>query len=118
MTRKPAAASGSICWRQEYQNSGKPWRRTTTWPSGGPEATAWSSHAPLLKVKCSRAAGTSRESTTRAVKPRTFRPEKRREGGVNAQDGGRHQERPGIRLGDGSGFQTTRRDIDGRGCDF
>src|SRR5580693_9080024 len=63
MTRKPAAASGSICWRQEYQNSGKPWRRTTTGPSDGPAATAWSWHAPLLKVKCRSGAGTSREFT-------------------------------------------------------
>ena len=32
-TRKPAAASGAICSRQPYQNSGKPCSRTISGPS-------------------------------------------------------------------------------------
>src|SRR5271168_4411127 len=63
MTRKPAEAGGWICLCQEYQNSGKPWRRTTTGPSGGPAATAWSSIAPLRKATCSRAVDTGAEFT-------------------------------------------------------
>src|ERR1700732_1565645 len=53
MTRKPAAASGSICLCHEYQNSGKPWSRTTTGPSSGPAATACKLTSPLLKARYS-----------------------------------------------------------------
>src|SRR5689334_2379607 len=63
MTRKPAEARGSICLCQEYQNSGKPWRRRTTGASSRPAATAWSSIGPLRKFKCSRANGTGAEFT-------------------------------------------------------
>src|SRR6266478_475054 len=31
--RKPAAASAASWWRHEYQDSGKPWQRTTSGPS-------------------------------------------------------------------------------------
>src|SRR6266576_6993872 len=48
MTRKPAADSGSICLCHEYQNSGKPWSRTTTGPSSGPAATACKPTSPFL----------------------------------------------------------------------
>src|SRR6267142_7143034 len=54
MTRKPAAAKGSICLCQPYQNSGKPWRRTTTPPSFGPAATAWNEFSPFWKASVSR----------------------------------------------------------------
>src|SRR6266478_3282048 len=54
MTRKPAAASGSISLRHPYQNSGKPWRRTTTAPSFGPAATACNAISPFWKASVSR----------------------------------------------------------------
>src|SRR5882762_6197067 len=53
ITRKPVAASGSICLCHEYQNSGKPWSRTTTGPSSGPPATACKPTAPFLKGRYS-----------------------------------------------------------------
>src|SRR6058998_3243894 len=31
--RKPASASAASWWRHEYQDSGKPWQRTTSGPS-------------------------------------------------------------------------------------
>src|SRR5438552_12980212 len=42
MTRNPASASGPICRRQPYQNSGNPCSRTTGGPAGSPAVTAWS----------------------------------------------------------------------------
>src|SRR6267143_4943223 len=54
MTRNPAAASGSICLFHPYQNSGKPWRSTTTGPSFGPTATACNPISPLWKASVSR----------------------------------------------------------------
>src|SRR5436853_528558 len=37
--RKPASASTGSWWRQEYQDSGKPWTRSTSGPS--PSSTRW-----------------------------------------------------------------------------
>src|SRR6266849_2257225 len=54
MTRKPAVANGLISLRQPYQNSGKPWRRTTTAPSFGPAATACNAISPFWKASVSR----------------------------------------------------------------
>src|SRR5438132_485314 len=54
MTRKPAEASGSICRRHPYQNSGKPWRRTTTGPSSEPAATACKPTSPFLNDSFSK----------------------------------------------------------------
>src|SRR5450631_4250118 len=47
MARKPAAASASIWWRQEYQDSGKPWHNST----GGPSpCSAMLRRMPLLSI--------------------------------------------------------------------
>src|SRR6266403_3101177 len=54
MTRKPAAASGSIWRRHPLQNSGKPWRRTTTGPCCGPATTACNATSPFLKDSLSK----------------------------------------------------------------
>src|SRR6266480_52243 len=50
---KTAADSGSICLCHEYQNSGKPWSRTTRGPSSGPAATACKPTSPFLKGRYS-----------------------------------------------------------------
>src|SRR3984893_286010 len=63
MTRNPAAASGSICLCQPYQNSGKPWRRTTTAPSFGPAATACNEISPFWKASVSREFDLGADST-------------------------------------------------------
>src|SRR6266850_5474799 len=63
MTRKPAAASGSICLCQPYQNSGKPWRRTATAPSFGPAAMACNAISPLWKASVSREFDLAADST-------------------------------------------------------
>src|ERR1035438_9794808 len=51
MTRRPASASGAICFRQPYQNSGKPCSRTTAGPSFGPAVTAFKCPQAILKVR-------------------------------------------------------------------
>src|ERR1700722_15956779 len=48
MTRKPASASGAICWRQPYQNSGKPCSSRSAGPSSGPAATAFKCPQAIL----------------------------------------------------------------------
>src|ERR1700731_1667004 len=53
MTRKPAAASGSVCLCHEYQKSGKPGGRATPGPSSGPAATACKPTSPFLKERYS-----------------------------------------------------------------
>src|SRR5882672_5828763 len=63
MTRKPAAASGAICLCQPYQNSGKPWRRTTTAPSFGPAATACNAVSLFWKASVSREFNPTADST-------------------------------------------------------
>src|SRR6266404_4878081 len=63
MTRKPAAANGSICLRHPYQNSGKPWRRTTTGPFFGPAATACKAISPFWKASVSREFDLAADST-------------------------------------------------------
>src|SRR5882672_9774617 len=63
MTRKPAAAKGSICLCQPYQNSGKPWSRTTTAPSFGPAATACNETSPFWKASVSREFDLAADST-------------------------------------------------------
>src|SRR6266436_1592195 len=63
MTRKPAAASGAICLCQPYQNSGKPWRRTTTAPSFGPAATACNAVSLFWKASVSREFNLTADST-------------------------------------------------------
>src|SRR6266436_8419282 len=63
MTRKPAAASGSISLRHPYQNSGKPWSRTTTAPSFGPAATACNEISPFWKASISREFDLTADST-------------------------------------------------------
>src|SRR2546430_3408748 len=74
MTRKPAADSGSICLCHEYQNSGKPWSRTTRGPSSGPAATACKPTSPFLKggiprsVRLPRSVALTATSHTRKAK--------------------------------------------------
>src|SRR5271168_450902 len=124
MTRKPTFARGSICLCQEYQNSGKPWRRTTTGPSVGPEATAWSSIGPLRKVRCSRSGGIGGKCTWKGGggsmagvtwlsgrgpckinKPRPCRMVEVGQAGGNW-------------LGGGGGFEAVGGDVGGSGGDF
>src|SRR6267143_1046730 len=63
MTRNPASANGSICLCHEYQNSGKPWRSTTTGPSLGPAATACKAISPFWKASVSREFDLAADST-------------------------------------------------------
>src|SRR5437762_13989583 len=44
---KPAAASASIWWRQEYQDSGKPWHNSTSGPS---PCSAMLRRMPLVSI--------------------------------------------------------------------
>src|SRR5882762_2022223 len=47
---KPAAASAASWWRQEYQDSGKPWQRSTSGPS---PCSATCMRMPLVStVRC------------------------------------------------------------------
>src|SRR6267378_6138465 len=63
MTRNPAAANGSTCLCHEYQNSGKPWRSTTTGPFLGPAATACNAVSPFWKASVSREFDLAADST-------------------------------------------------------
>src|SRR5205807_2450143 len=81
MTRKPAEASGSICLRHPYQNSGKPWRRTTAGPFGGPAATARKLTSPFLNERFSK----ERQHYTRESEARSAGCRRAQFGGVNAE---------------------------------
>src|SRR6266850_747302 len=63
MTRNPATASGSICLRHPYQNSGKPWSSMTTGPSFGPAATECKPISPFWMVRVSRELDLEADST-------------------------------------------------------
>src|SRR6266550_203372 len=81
MTRKPAADSGSICLCHEYQNSGKPWSRTTRGPSSGPAATACKPTSPFLRGGIPRSVrlpcSVALTATSHTRKAKGCRPERR-----------------------------------------
>src|SRR5580692_10955534 len=52
MTRKPASASGAICFRQPYQNSGKPCSSRSAGPSSGPAVTAFKRPQATSNATC------------------------------------------------------------------
>src|SRR5437879_2899351 len=126
MTRKPAAASGSIWRRHPYQDSGNPCRRTTTGPSCGPVATACKMTSPFLNESFSkerqyypkeseaRGAGSRRAhfgGVDAEAEAREVRLSERHRAGVQVAPNEKQQEREGGVVFVGDGVHDGEREI-------